>query len=167
MNKLFFALIALLFSTSIFTQSIERQVIGSAGFESKIPTLSMTATVGETATAMFSVGNFQLTQGFEQPDDGTTEAKEPVTIAVQYAAFPNPTEGILNVNIWLDQPAELGISLCAADGKVLRELLKIAPLPVGQTTNAFKINDLAAGNYWLEIMEKPGRSVRTMAIVKI
>ena len=150
-----------------FAQTIERQTIGSAGFETKIPELTMSATVGQTASAVFSIGSFTLTQGFQQPDDSTSVGTETLTqIRIDYSVWPNPTSGLFTVKIWLDQPAELGLQLHNAAGQLLRELTKTAPLPVGETAHEFKIDDLPAGSYWLELMEKSGRSARTLAILK-
>jgi hypothetical protein len=52
---------------NISAQSIERSVIGAAGFSYSGPTFQADCTTGETIISTFSGGSIVLTQGFHQP----------------------------------------------------------------------------------------------------
>lgn len=77
-------------------QSIERSVIGSAGGVSSAGGVILTWTVGETVINTASAGSVILTQGFQQPDQGTS-AVDPIRLEAGLAVFPNPSNGIFSV----------------------------------------------------------------------
>jgi hypothetical protein len=166
MKKAPFLFVLTLSPAFIFAQSIDRQVIGAAGLVGNAANVEMIATVGETATATFSAGSFEITQGFEQPD-GQIIATNTPTIRVDFSVFPNPTSDELHVNFWPAESIELGLQLISNDGKLVRELQKTTKFAAGENNNLFKMNDLAAGNYFLVALDRSGKVVKTLAVVKI
>ncbi len=166
MNKLVFAALAAFLPQVFFAQSIDRQVIGSAGMVGSTGNVEMLATVGEVATTTFLTGTFELTQGFQQPDGQTSAANE-AKVLVNFSVFPNPTAGELTVEISPEKDIELGLQLFSADGKLVRELEKNGQYFAGENHKSFIINDLGAGNYFLIAVAKNGLVVKTMEVFKI
>lgn len=166
MNKLFFAALAAFLPRVFFAQSIDRQVIGSAGLVGNTANIEMLATVGEAVTATFSTGSFEITQGFHQPDlvESATVAPK---ILVNFSVFPNPTADELTVEISPEKDIQLGLQLFSADGKLVRELEKSGLFFTGKNHKSFIISDLAAGNYFLAATDDAGRVVKTMVVFKI
>lgn len=167
MNKLFFAALAAFLPRVFFAQSIDRQVIGSAGLVGNTANIEMLATVGEAVTATFSTGSFEITQGFHQPDlvESATVAPK---ILVNFSVFPNPLSADeLTVEISPEKDIQLGLQLFSADGKLVRELEKSGLFFTGKNHKSFIINDLAAGNYFLAATDAAGRVVKTMSVFKI
>lgn len=98
MKKLFI-ITALFFSGSVlFGQSLERNVIGTAGLSTVTGSGSLSFTVGEVATASSITGSATLTQGFQQANEedfvGVIDVKGLNASAI---VFPNPTVDILKV----------------------------------------------------------------------
>lgn len=60
--------IFLIHATFLFSQSIERQLIGSTGFSVQLTASGMDCTVGEPMIAFTSTAENMLSQGFLQPD---------------------------------------------------------------------------------------------------
>ena len=65
----FFAAFVTILSRSLIAQSIDRQVISSAGDYSDNGSIKVSWTLGEPVIETFTNGNITLTQGFQQPDD--------------------------------------------------------------------------------------------------
>ncbi|MFD0861940.1 dockerin type I domain-containing protein [Sungkyunkwania multivorans] len=68
MRKITFFLAAVLTAGSLMAQSIERQVVASAGSTISNGSITMDFTVGELAVSTISNGSITLTQGFQQGD---------------------------------------------------------------------------------------------------
>jgi hypothetical protein len=73
----------------------------------------------------------------------------------------------LHVNFWPAETVELGLQLFSSDGKLVRELQKTTKFAAGENNSLFKMNDLAAGNYFLVALDRSGKVVKTLAVVKI
>ncbi|MBL7941537.1 MAG: hypothetical protein JNM00_02165, partial [Flavobacteriales bacterium] len=68
-------LLLLLLSSFAGAQSLDRQVLGSAGTFFGQPTLQIEFTLGETSVLTLSEGSYVLTQGFHQPLIPTTSCE--------------------------------------------------------------------------------------------
>ncbi len=69
MNKIILLLFCFL-SLRLFAQTLSPTVFSSAGDHSTTTIISLSWTLGELATEIFSNGGFTLTQGFQQPVEG-------------------------------------------------------------------------------------------------
>ena len=85
--KEFVYYIALFISFSSFSQSIERQVIGSTGTTLSNTDISISFTVGEIATTVFTTDELILLQGFHQGVFSDIIDNEFLDLTV----YPNPT----------------------------------------------------------------------------
>jgi Secretion system C-terminal sorting domain len=86
-------ILTLFISASIlsYSQSIERQLIGSTGFSVQLTTAGMDCTVGEPLIAFSSSADNILSQGFLQPDiDGVIYVEDLENTFL--LLYPNPTK---------------------------------------------------------------------------
>lgn len=93
MKKYFFLLVGLAIYGFCFSQSLSREVVGSAGDVFVTAGGALEWTLGEFMTETFVQNSSVLTQGFHQPE---TEAKIDLT---GYAVFPNPVSDYLTVRV--------------------------------------------------------------------
>lgn len=123
--------------------TIERSVIGSAGFAT--PTLSFT--VGEVITNTATAGSIVLTQGFQQPDTilsvGINTQPE-TTIAIQL--YPNPTSGNLNLKF-----AHASGAYTITVRNVLGQECMALPILLAPTLTTIDVSGLSAGMYYVRI----------------
>lgn len=97
MKKLtLFAACGFIFTGFAYSQSIERSVIGSAGGFASAGTVQLSWTAGETVINTASAGSVILTQGFQQPETGTSSVK-PIDLETLLKVYPNPSNGIFKV----------------------------------------------------------------------
>tara|TARA_R110002110_G_scaffold109753_4_gene273632 strand:- start:7052 stop:7540 length:489 start_codon:yes stop_codon:yes gene_type:complete len=98
MNKL---LIILFLPTVLLGQSIERQVIGSAGGVMKSQNICISYTIGEAFVSYHNNGNILMSEGFQQgeitqlTDIGIEEEDDGIDIEI----YPNPTTGSVTLKI--------------------------------------------------------------------
>ena len=89
--------------------TIERQVIGTTGHYGQVGPMSISYTMGEliTKTAITTNGTLILTQGFQQPDTAgnLVSIDQPIAFPVEYIIYPNPTTGVLKVELTSDKSA--------------------------------------------------------------
>lgn len=97
MKKLYLLFVALLLSTSAFSQSLEPEVLSSSGDYFTSTNIKLNWTLGEMVTETFIAGSNILTQGFQQPNylytavDETAENKE-------ISIYPNPFSDVVTIN---------------------------------------------------------------------
>jgi len=116
MKKIYILLTIMGAYSSVNAQSIERQVIGSAG-GSFSGAVQVDWTVGETVVATATGGSSILTQGFHQPQPAASGVKttEPATGLV---AYPNPTGSVINLQ-WKNAAFTGTLVLYDAIGRVV------------------------------------------------
>lgn len=84
---------------SIYSQSLDRNVSSSAGKSVSSASVFLDYNVGEIITTTGYCSDAILTQGFEQPSGGTQANQSFVSENIMIYVFPNPTDGILTVEI--------------------------------------------------------------------
>jgi len=114
---------SLIFSDS-YTQSINRQVIASAGGYDTSSIGSLSWTLGETIveTVENSSINFILTQGFQQPDEfhiDTIDAVHEIGSNIFISLYPNPVAQILNLTIRHGSVMKMQIQLLDMLGRMI------------------------------------------------
>ncbi len=153
---------ALLFSAAgwLGAQSIERQVIGSAGSYASAGNIQLSWTLGETVVATGSSGSILLTQGFQQPDYNPTSIKpnDPVQGLVFY---PNPTTGAVNYKFTLDQ-GNVMFRIYDGAGKEVYSMSSAA------TNGQISLENLAAGIYTIHVsgLERKFTHTARVTVVK-
>ncbi len=147
-------------------QSLDRQVIGSAGGYEEQGGYSLSFTVGEPVVETAISGTLVLTQGFQQPDDVTVGINDVVKIDMDYSIFPNPTANQLTVQLTADKVVEVYISLHDMLGKELSQLNRKV-LVDGVTQQQYDLTSLAAANYMLVLSDKEGNMLGQFKIQKL
>lgn len=136
---------------AVHAQSIERQVIGSAGtYHYQGSAGSLSFTVGEAATSTLVSPGDQLTQGFQQPVAGdfpTILSTNSLPLGI--AVYPNPVHDLLFVRD--TEGRNLVLSVQDALGRrVPVELNAFGP------AQSIDVQHLARGSYVLTIMATSG-----------
>lgn len=140
-------------------QSLSPEVISSAGGKMQNSTISLDWTLGETAVARWNTPNGFTTEGFHQPILQVTLLPEYASPKVSIA--PNPVQSTLNVLIKEPFQKTLFGQLVDVQGRVL---VQRANLTLGNTE--FNLSNLAAGVYFLQVLEKNGKTVEAFKVVK-
>lgn len=109
------ALMFLLFPIYGFGQSLDRDVIGSAGETFEEGSILLNWTVGEIVTESFSEGSLLLTQGFHQGNLEVNALPEH-KLGYEIKVYPNPVTDILIVKT---QKQDLNYRLVDANGRVI------------------------------------------------
>ncbi len=163
---LVFGLATLSFGFAAQAQSLERQVIGSAGGYEEEAGYSLSFTVGEPVVETAIAGTLVLTQGFQQPDDVSVGVNDVVKFNMDYIIFPNPTMDELTVQLSADKVVEVTISLYDLLGQKL-ELMDRKVLVDGVTTSKYNLASLAAANYFVVLTDKDGKQLGQFKVQKI
>jgi hypothetical protein len=112
--KILPGILFLLLSLITHAQTLERQVIASAG-TSVSSTIQLDYTVGEIAIQPITSGSILLTQGFHQPF-GIIQGNN---IFPYLIIFPNPTPGNAQARFILTAPAKMTISIYNSIGQLM------------------------------------------------
>jgi len=91
-------LFSLIYSSTIFSQSISKQVIGAAGRTTTNSNLKVSYTVGEPVVGLMTAGGNQLGSGYYPAMDLQALSVEDNTMDVQLKLYPNPTSQSLYVS---------------------------------------------------------------------
>lgn len=97
MKKSIFIIILCSLGFVSFGQSIERQVMGSAGEAVQNGTAGLSYTVGQQATASQIISAVKLTQGFQQADLEESSIVLDLSTSIKALVFPNPTVNKLHL----------------------------------------------------------------------
>ena len=115
-------LILLVAALTATAQSIERQVIATAGGSFSAGGTQLTTTVGEAVIDDGAAGTVELTQGFLQGTTGTATATRDAPAELAYTIHPNPATDRVTVSI--DDAHTLGdqvrMNLVDATGRTVR-----------------------------------------------
>ena len=163
MKKIFITAAVCIISTYLHAQTIERQVIGSAGGYSTATGIQVSSSTGEAVIATGTSGSIVLTQGFEQPDSVGTNAVQNISINnATLKVYPNPTQGSVILDITVTQPATYTITVYDAVG---RALTTEQPISVtARETKRLDFSSYAAGNYIVAV--RSGNEMKSIKVVK-
>ena len=150
-------------------QSLERQVIGTAGDYVENGDISLSYTIGEPIIETAITGTIILTQGFQQPDAQRTSSgidQDVAGVEVGYSVFPNPTTDILHVNLTSNEAVEMIVELYDMGGK--QNKLQTSKFLVSGTTNQeFDVSHLAAAQYMLVFNNVNGKTLKSINFQKV
>lgn len=119
-----------------FAQSVERQVLGSAGELQFNSSSSMSYTVGETFTSTLTSANSLFELGFQQGHEDILSTEELAHHLAELQLFPNPTIDFFTVKLngrkgnWqiIDEQGKL-IQVGNCEGEFVK--IDVRELPVG------------------------------------
>ncbi len=158
MKKLYVLIIACCLCAAGYTQTpeLEREVIATAGDTASAGGLNFSFTFGQmiTETALSLNGVLILTQGFQQPvqQELNTSLEDELNIRLTYNIFPNPTKGLLKVELETDKPIELELSLFDMRGREIGIPARTFRL-VSQKEIEVDLRSVADGFYTLMLKE--------------
>jgi hypothetical protein len=95
MKQLIFIMLA---STTCFSQTISKQVIGTAGKTQTNSNLKVSWTTGEPVVGLMTAGGNQLGNGYYPAMDIQALSIDDVTLNVEIKVYPNPTSQLLYVS---------------------------------------------------------------------
>jgi hypothetical protein len=108
---------------SVSAQSIERQVIGSAGTVFNAGGYEMSFTVGETKVSSYNAGGHWLTEGFQQGDlliTGINPGIEPTIFEeIGVSVYPNPFTEHFTIELTDENIKDFDVAVYDMIGKVV------------------------------------------------
>ena len=147
----------LLVSSSIFAQSISKQVISTAGKTQTNSDLKVSWTTGEPVVGLMTAGGNQLGNGYYPAMDLQALSVEDNTLEAQITVYPNPTSQMLYVSH--PEINSFGIQIVDLNGKQVYSgtISKDQPLDV---------SNYSQGMYLITIENKEANKKNTYKIIK-
>ena len=146
-----------LLSLSGFSQSISKQVIGTAGKTQTNSNLKVSWTAGEPVVGLMTAGGNQLGNGYYPAMDLQALNVEDNTLDVKIKVYPNPTSQMLYVSH--PELNSFSIQITDLNGKEIYSgvIAKETPLDVSNYTQ---------GMYLVTISSKEANKKNTYKIIK-
>lgn len=142
-------------------QSIEPQVIASAGEHFDNGSVQLSWTLGEVMIDTYDNGTNILTQGFHQTELTVTTVDE--TLAnVRLNLYPNPTSELLNIELGNNE-SDINLQLFDMSGKLVHQ----AKIEAYQTKYVLPMNLVATGNYLVQMQSVDGKLNTTHQVIKV
>ena len=144
--------------TSIgYSQTISKQVIGSAGKTQSNPNLKVSWTIGEPVVGLMTAGDNQLSNGYYPAMNIKTLKIEDNFVDLQVKVYPNPTSQLLCVSH--PELNSFAIQITDLNGKQIYsgKIGKDHPLDVSHYTQ---------GMYLVTIENKETKTKNTYKIIK-
>lgn len=123
--------LSLVVATPLLAQTVEPDVTNSAGFSSNMDGMSLSNSIGESATSTITGSNSIITQGFLQP-----ELFSPCN-GIEFRVYPNPFLDVITIDIQnCDQPLHSVVVYDLYGKELVRKVLAgnqihLGILPVG------------------------------------
>jgi len=145
-------------------QSLDRQVIGSAGDYTSAGNVQLSWTVGEVAITTASSGNLVITQGFQQPDGLVIGIESPIS-GLSINLFPNPTQDIVVLKLNSKEAQELQLQWYDMLGQLVGDMQTASVH--GEYSREFDLSHFAPGTYFLVMRDKQSRFIESIKIEKL
>lgn len=139
----------LICTAAVQAQSLDRQVVASAGGYQENATLSLSYTLGELAVQTLTAGNLILTQGFQQPLGIGTFSPEQLYPDWQVKTWPNPVAGDLYLEISTDVRTAVILETFDLSGRLY--LARRLETPLQSDPYTLDLSNLEKGIYILKI----------------
>ena len=142
-------------------QSIEPQVIASAGEHFSNGNVQLSWTLGEVMIDTYDNGTNILTQGFHQTELTVTSIEE--TLAdVRLNMYPNPTMEFLNIELG-NNGSDIELQLFDMTGKLVHS----DKIEAYQTKYVLPMEKVATGNYLVQMQSIDGSLNTTHKVMKV
>lgn len=144
---------ALLLCAVLNAQTVQRQVLANAGSSATIPGYTVSWTLGEdfVDTRQSAAPVVYLTEGFQQPEPGTSPTLDLPEAGTQITVSPNPAHNALNVSVSEPPASPLHMVLLDLQGRILQEAAlsdTVATLDLSALPDAVYILSLTDGKGW-------------------
>ena len=150
-------IIILLLSVVVHSQSISKQVIGTAGKSQTNSNLKVSWTIGEPIAGFMTAGGYQLGNGYYPSKHINTLDNEDNILDIPIKIFPNPTSQMIHVSH--PNLNSFVVSIMDSNGKQLYfgTLNKEEPLDISKYTQ---------GIYLITVENKTNNKKNTYKIIK-
>jgi hypothetical protein len=153
MKKQLLSLLAASFVFVAKAQTVTPVVLSNQGGYSVVSGNSVSWTIGEPVSETYSNTNNMATMGFHQPEIGlltmlSQQSGDPGSVLV----FPNPVRDMLSVNFKGMEEGQYSLVLFDNLGKLISK--SEASITGSNQLVQLKINEVAAGNYFLQVENK-------------
>ncbi len=158
MKKILISLIAVLLTSALYAQSLDRHVVATAGGEMKTSSTTLEYTIGETVVGDFSSSSTLLTQGYNQglidPGVGVND----VVFNINLKVYPNPATRTLTI----DSKENVRIYITDCLGKQHNTSFQVKAGEI----QTISVENLASGVYFLKV-ENNNHQVSTFKWIKV
>lgn len=164
--KYILIILAIIGSSSLFAQSIERQVLGSTGGTATAGSVIVTSTVGEMAVTTGTSTSIILTEGFQQSNSTSSISIEELEIIADYKLFPNPTTDMATLIITAnDINTKATVQLYSLAGQLIStQLLNLTS--GAESKLKLDVSNQAAGAYFVRITDSNSSLSKSMRLIK-
>ena len=160
--KLLTLVIGLLGCFFLSAQSIERQVIGSAGTVFTAGGFEMSFTVGETKVSSYNAGGHWLTEGFQQGEISIPTGVETIKFdQIGVSVYPNPFTNYFILELKDENIKDYDITVYDMIG----QLIAVDKMQKGNKLEV-SLGDASTGIYFVSI-SKDNVKARTIKLNKI
>lgn len=150
------SLLFLLSSSELFSQ----EAIAAAGNDATGPGGTASYTIGQIDYTFNSGTTGQVSQGVQQAYEiFSTAGAENLKIELNVTSYPNPTNGVLTINVGSFASTNLSYQLFDIQGKLLEEK------KISQKETQVSMEELMPASYLLKIIDQ-NQSVKEFKIIK-
>lgn len=150
-----------LLPVAVMAQSVEQNVIASAGEHFENGNVQLDWTLGEVMIDTYDNGTNILTQGFHQTELTVTAIEE--TLAdISMNLYPNPTSEYLNIDLG-NNDKDINLQLFDMTGKLIHQ----ARINAYQNRYVLPMNAVATGKYLVQMQTEDGKMNTTHQVVKV
>ncbi len=142
-------------------QSIDLEVIATAGEHFQNGSSQLSWTMGESITDTYSAGGNIVTQGFHQTQLMVTSVEESNLLNLDVNIFPNPTSDHLIVDA-KGEHSKLTITLYDVNGKMIMQ----SDMKPGQGRVKLNLSELVMAYYMLGVVDESGNYSSSHKIIK-
>lgn len=156
---------AIIGSSSLFAQSLERQVLGSTGGTASAGSVIVTSTVGEMAVTTATSSSIILSEGYQQSSSSIVSIDE-LTIQADYKLFPNPTTNIATLAITTEN---VNSTATVQVYSLMGQLISTQYLSLSsgvESTLQLDVSNQAAGAYFVKITDSSSALSKTIRLIK-
>jgi hypothetical protein len=153
-----FLLVLLTFIVS--GQSIDRQLVGTSGTIFKAGNYQLSFSIGEVSMGAYYKRFPSLTSGFQQPH--VARVGEILNGYVRVSAYPNPTTGLIKLDIYGYKFETFNIRITDAAGK----LVATPPFTTGNGSITIDLTAMPAGAYFIAVTDNYYTTAVTATVIK-
>ncbi len=143
------------------SQSIEPQVIASAGEHFSNGSVQLSWTLGEVMIDTYDNGNNILTQGFHQTELTVTSIEETLS-DIRLNLYPNPTSEFLNIELGNNEK-DINLQLYDMSGRLVHKDV----INAYDTKYVLPMQSVATGKYLVQMQSEDGKMNTTHQVVKM
>lgn len=159
-KKITLCCLFVLFTFMVSGQSIDRQLIGTSGTVFKAGNYQLSFSIGEISIGAYYKRLPWLTEGFQQPH--VARVGEILNGYVRVSAYPNPTTGLVKLDIYGYKFETFTIRITDAAGR----LVATPPFTTGNGSITIDLTAMPAGAYFIAVTDNYYTTAVTATIIK-